>query len=62
MSKPITDFTESQVWTIQECLKNGFRKNINIQLIEDELADCTISLLQAQADHLYNENHELEAA
>jgi len=37
MSKPIPDFTERQIWTVQESLKEHFRKNIDIQLIESEV-------------------------
>jgi len=37
MNKPIPDFTESQVWTVEENLKEHFRKPVDIQLIESEI-------------------------
>ena len=39
MSKPIPDYTESQLWTVAESLKERFRTGV------DELADCIVSLM-----------------
>jgi len=48
MSKPIPDYTESQVWTLAESLKERFLKDIDIQLIDSEIR------LNSQDDELTN--------
>jgi len=37
MSKKIPDFTDTQVWTVTDSLKERFRAEIDVQLIESEV-------------------------
>jgi len=37
MSKPIPDYTESQIWTVAKSLKEHFRKEVVIRLNESEI-------------------------
>lgn len=53
MSKPIPDYTESQIWTVAVNLKERFRTDIDIQLIESE-----VRLSSHEREH----KQELEAA
>ena len=54
----IPDFTESQIWAVTSALKERFKDEVQEIDEYDDLADCRVSLLRAQADHVLKQEEE----